>query len=207
MTRLEHILHFSVWSRQSTKWFTFFSTDIKHAGVISICWLNLLYALCLIHSTLEKKLVQTTVEQLKCSSRDVLFRNLTGRTCCSPWLRQIGVGQREEWNPNFITLSQHVESYKVKWGMKGHWRHGTHYPHTPGAHHTGLIAADRAALEWCRGPFTLRSPYQKFCMSSCHSCIPYRLLPTCQHSGMCYFDGDVYDCGYFASYIGLMHIR
>lgn len=110
------------------------------------------------------KLVQTTLEQLKCTSRDVLSRNLTGRTCCSPWLRQIGVGQREEWKPNFITLSQHVESYKVKWGMKGHWRHGTHYPHTPGAHHTGLIAADRAALKWCRGPFTLRSPYQKICM-------------------------------------------
>ena len=62
---------------------------------------------------------------------------LTARTCGSHWRRQIGRGQREEWNPDFITLSHHVEDFKVKWRMKGRWRHITHYLHTPGAHHIG----------------------------------------------------------------------
>lgn len=133
----------------------------------------------LIHKLWQKH-VWTTTDQLKCS-RDVLPRNLTGRTCFSPWLRQIGVGQREEWNPNSITLSQHVESFKVKWGMKGHWRHSTHYPHMPGAHHSGLIAADRAALKWCRGPFRLRVHIRASIWFQCHSCILCRLLPAWQH--------------------------
>lgn len=120
-------------------------------------------------------LLWTTIDQLKCNG-DVVFKNVTARTCGSPWLRQIGVGQREEWNPNFFTLSQHVESFKVKWGMKGHWHHSTHYPHTPGAHHTGLMAADRAALEWEDPSHT---DNQKFCMF-CMSCVDYYQYPEFQ---------------------------
>lgn len=114
------------------------------------------FASRLVHKHLEEN---WQTDQLKYKI-DILSKN-TSRTCGSSWLRQIGIVQREEWNPNFIRMSQQAECFKVKWGMKGHCRHGTHYLHTQGAHQTDLMAADRTALEWCWWPFT-QSPYQHF---------------------------------------------